>query len=174
MKKMKIIRVKTTKDAKEAEKFVFEALKPGGFAHNDDIPIPSLKDQLAWLSWANLRRPEQPTFIAEKGGEIIAGIFGEPVEKAFDVGESEIQELLFKPGKDTKELGMRLLAKIVDFYQKKGAKQAHFWVREENFKKNKFQPWQQVAMDSFGFAFKGFTRISKWSGKPICKIEKHF
>jgi hypothetical protein len=171
---IKVIKVKTTQDAKLAERFTFEALKPGGFASNPDIPIASLKDQLAWLSWANIKRSEQPTFIAKEKGKIIAGIFGEPVEQWFDKGESEIQELLFRPAKENDDIAMKLLSKIIDFYRENKAKQVHFWVLEKNFNKNKFEPWQKIAMDSFGFSFKGFRRTSKWSGKPIVKIEKYF
>lgn len=169
----KVIRVKTIKDAKDAEKFIFEAIKPGG-PYNSGIPIPSLKDQLAWLSWANLRRPEQPTFIVKEGKDIVAGLFGEPVEQTFDKGESEIQEFIFKKGCEDKDIAMKVLSRAVGFYKKNKAKQVHFWVLEKNFNKNKFEMWQQIAMDSFGFAFKGFRRVSKWSGKPICKIEKCF
>lgn len=169
----KITRVQTVKDAKLTESFVFDALKPGGFAE-EGYPIPSLKDQLAWLSWANLRRPEQPTFIVIEDGQLIAGIFGEPVEQTFDKGESELQELIFKPGYEDKDLAMQLLSKIIKFYEKNKAKQTHFWVLETAFNKNDFAVWQQAAMESFGFAFKGFRRISKWSGKPIVKIEKYF
>lgn len=169
----KTLKVRTIKNAKLAEKFAFEALKPGG--HMDiGIPIPSLKDQFAWYSWANLRRPEQPTFIVKQKDTIIAGIFGEPVEKTFDKGESEIQELIFKPGCEDKDLALKLLSKIIDFYKKNKAKQVHFWVLEDKFKRNDFEEWQKIAMDSYGFSFKGFRRISKWSGKPIVKIEKYF
>ena len=169
----KVIKVRTIKDAKAAEKFAFEALRPGG--HMDiGIPIPSLKDQFAWYSWANLRRPEQPTFIVQADGKIIAGIFGEPVEKTFDIGESEIQEVIFKPGKESEEIARNLLSRIIKFYIRNKAKQVHFWILEKNFKKSKFEPWQKIAMDEFGFEFKDFKRISKWSGKPIYKIEKYF
>lgn len=170
----KTIRITTITEAKKAEKFIFAALKPGGFAHNKDMAIPSLKDELAWLSWANLMRPEQPSFIVKEDDEIVAGIFGEPVEQTFDIGESEIQRVIFKPNYETKKLAFQLLSKIVGFYQKNSAKQVHFWVLEKDFNKNKFTLWQKVAIDSFGFAFKGFRRISKWSGKLICKIEKCF
>jgi hypothetical protein len=169
----KIIRVKTTKDAKLAERFVFEALKPGGFAEAK-MPIPSLKDHLAWLSWANLKREEQPTFVVKEGNKVIAGIFGEPVEQWFDKGESEIQELLFMPEYEDTSIMEKLINEIVNFYKTNNAKQVHFWVLESDFKKNEYNKWQKIALDSFGFAYKGFNRISKWSGKPICKMEKYF
>lgn len=169
----KVVRIRSVSDAKLTEKYIFEAIKPGGFA-DAEIPIPNLKDQLAWMSWANLRRPEQPSFIVKKGGKIIAGIFGEPTESWFDKGESEIQLLLVTPGEESEDIYFKLLTAIINYYKKWKAKQAHFWVSEELFNKNKITDWHKVAMDSFGFAFKGFKRNSKWSGKPICKIEKIF
>jgi len=171
--KNKVERVTSIKDAKLAEKYIFEAIKPGGFA-DAELPIPNLKDQLAWLSWANLRRPEQPSFIIKENGKIIAGIFGEPTESWFDEGESEIQLLLVSPGREYDNTYFDLLENIIKFYKKQNAKQAHFWVSEVLFNKNEVSGWKKVAMDSFGFAYKGFNRISKWSGKPICKIEKIF
>lgn len=169
---MNIRGVKTIQEAKTAERFVFEALKPGGFGRCK-IPIPNLKDHLAWLSWANLRRQEQPTFIAIENNKVVAGIFGEPVETWFDKGESEIQELIIAPGYESKEMAYILVSKIVEFYKKNKARQIHFWVLEKDFNAGRFEDWQNIAMDSFGFAFKGFRRISKWRGKPICKIEKY-
>jgi len=171
---MKVIRVRTKKDAKDTEKFVFDALKPNGFAYNPIIPIPILKDKLAWLSWANLRRDEQPTFIIRERGDIIAGIFGEPVETTFDKGESEIQELLIKPGKESDEIHLGLLKSILEFYKKNNAKQVHFWILKKNYHKGNISRWEKLAIEKFGFEYKGFQRISKWSGKKIVKIEKYF
>ncbi len=171
---MKIKEVKNIKDAKDTEKFVFEALKPGGFAYDPIIPIPSLKDKLAWLSWANLKRGEQPTFIIREKGNIIAGIFGEPVETTFDKGESEIQELLVKPGKESDDIYLNLLKYILDFYKKNKAKQVHFWILKKNYQKGKIEKWEKLAIEKYGFEYKGFERVSKWSGKEILKIEKYF
>lgn len=170
----KVIRIEKQPDAQKAEKFIFDALQPNGFAYNPSIPLPNLKDQLAWLSSANLMRPEQPSFVALENSKIVAGMFGEPVETTFDVGESEIQTVIFKPGTETKNLALDLLSKIVIFYQQHHAKQVHFWILESDFNQNNYATWQQVALDSFGFAFKDFRRFSKWSGQPICKIEKYF
>ena len=169
----KIIRVKSIRQAKDAEGFIITALAPGGFAYDKTIPLPNLKDRLAWLSWANLKRPEQPSFVVKENKRIVAGMFGEPVETTFDIGESEIQTVIFKPGVESRELAFNLLTKLLAFYQKSKAKQVHFWVIEKNLNKNRYFLWQKVAMDSFGFAFKGFRRISKWRGVPICKIEKY-
>ncbi|MBU0975461.1 MAG: hypothetical protein ABIE03_00030 [Patescibacteria group bacterium] len=174
---LKPTRVKTTKDAKLAEAFIFKALKPDGFSksgYTKNYNIPSIKDILAWSSWANLKRPEQPSFIIKGKGRIVAGIFGEPVEGHFDVGESEIQHVLFLKEYENKNNALALLSKTVEFYKEKRAKQVHFWMLESDFNKNRYSLWQKISQDSFGFAFKGFRRISKWSGKPIVKIEKYF
>lgn len=169
----KINRVKSVSDAKLAESYIFEAIKPGGFA-DSNISIPSLKDQLAWLSWANLRRPEQPSFVVKENNGIIAGIFGEPVENWFDVGEAEIQEFLILPGYEERVLVKQLLDEIISFYDKSGAKQVHFWIPELDFKAKNVDLWRQMCMEDFGFSYQGFSRASKWSGKKVMKIEKHF
>ncbi|MDD3647800.1 MAG: hypothetical protein PHS44_04875 [Candidatus Dojkabacteria bacterium] len=174
---LKPTRVKTTKDAKLAESFIFEAMQPNGSSISGDpknYNIPSIKDILAWSSWANLKRPEQPSFIIKDRREIIAGIFGEPVETHFDVGEAEIQHALFKKEYETIDTALALISQIVEFYKGEKAEQTHFWMLESDFSKNMYLPWQKVAVDSFGFGFKGFRRISKWSGEPIVKIEKYF
>ena len=172
---MKVLRVNNEQLAKQAEEFIFTALKPGGFSHDESIPLPNLKDKLAWLSWANLMRYEQPSLVVIDDDEIVGGMFGEPVETTFDEGEAEIQHpVVFNPGIETEELAFRMLTQMMDFYQQNDAKQVHFWVLEDDLKRNKFKPWQQVAVDRFGFEFKGFKRISKWRNKPVCKIQKYF
>lgn len=165
-----IKRVKTIEDARATEKFIFDAIKPGGFA-DAEMPIPSLKDHLAWLSYANLRRAEQPSFIAIKNGEIIAGVFGEPIEQYFDEGESEIQELIIKPGEESDELINELLTKLMDFYTKNHAKQVHFWIRETNYKSGNYASWKKLLIERFGFKHLGFAKISKWTGVNTYKIE---
>lgn len=167
------MRVTNEAEARKAEEFIFLSLKPGGVAYNPDIPLANLKDRLAWLSWANLMRPEQPSWVVMEGERMVAGMFGEPVEQTFDIGESEIQTVIFEPGREKKEIVKELLSKMIEFYEKNGAKQIHFWILEEKFKQHKYSLWQQVAMDDFGFAFKGKSRISKWINQPVCKIEKY-
>jgi hypothetical protein len=171
---IKIVRVRTPEEAKAAEKFLFESLKPGGFSHDPTILLPSLKDKLAWLSWANISRPEQPGYIVKHGVTIVGGIFGEPVETTFDVGEAEIQEWLLLPEYENEDTVRQLISAIVAFYKEHDAKQIHFWMIENRFNKQQFTIWERISMDSFGFAFKGFRRISKWRGVPIVKIEKVF
>lgn len=171
---MKVLEVNNKQLAKQAEEFVFNSLKPGGFAHDESIPLPNLKDRLAWLSWANLLRSEQPSLVVIKNDEIVGGMFGEPVETTFDEGEAEIQTVIFKPEVESKELTLEVLTKMMEFYKKNKAKQVHFWVLEKDYEKNKFSPWRQVAIDKFGFEFKGFRRISKWRNKPIVKMEMYF
>ncbi len=168
---MKISRVKTQQDAKAAEQLILEAYKPGGFVRHS-IPIPVLKDKLAWLSWANLKRPEQPSFIVKDGNKIIAGIFGEPVEKMFDIGEAEIQDLLFLPGNEDAEIAKELFGKVLEFYKLHKAKQVHFWALESKYKSGRLEAWKKSAMDGLSFKFQGFKKISKWSGKMVYKIEK--
>lgn len=167
----KFKRVKSIKESKETELFVFNALKPGGFDESI-IPIPNLKDKLAWYSWANIRRPEQPTFIAILKNKIVAVVLGEPVEMTFDKGESEISDFIIQPEHNTIQVINVMLEKLLKFYKQNFAKQIHFWVLEDDFNKGKYDLWQKVLIEDYGFGFKGFRRISKWSGKPIVKIEK--
>jgi hypothetical protein len=166
----KIERVRSLKDARLTEKFIFEAIKPGGFA-DSEMPIPSLKDKLAWLSYANLRRVEQPSFIVKVGEKIVGGIFGEPIETTFDIGESEITDFIVIKEYVTEEIALSLLEKIVSFYKKNGAKQIHFWLLEKQAISGEMALWKKIAIEKYGFKYNGFSRVSKWTGLPVRKIE---
>jgi hypothetical protein len=168
-----INRVKTLSDARATEQFIFDAIKPGGFA-DSNMPIPSLKDKLAWLTYANLRRAEQPSFIVKVGNEVVAGIFGEPVEMTFDIGESEITDFICKPAFAIEEIVDPLLKKIITFYKKNHAKQVHFWLLDSQAQSGEMALWKKVAIDKYGFEYKGFSRISKWLGLPVRKMEVLF
>lgn len=169
---MQYIRVDSQQLAKQAEKYIFDAIKPGGF-EEAPVTIPTLKDMLAWKTWANLMRPEQPTFVALDNKEIIGIVSGEPTETWFDEGESEIQELILTPNKGTEDDARELMKLIVVFYEDNNAKQAHVWCIKETIEKKNLNLKCKLAI-GLGFKDLGFSRISKWTGKEIVKLEKVF
>lgn len=168
---MEYKRINTEALAREAEVFVFEAVKPGGIA-DMGIPVPILKDRLAWLSWSNLMRDEQPTFGAYESNKLVGVIIGEPIEITFDIGESEIQDIILLPEYQNDEIVGELMRLALDFYNKNGAKQTHVWCEKRLFENGDMNLKCRVAIEKFGFKFLGFERVSKWSGKDVIKLEK--
>jgi hypothetical protein len=170
---VEIIRVQEEEIAKKTDKFIFEAIKPGGFEESV-IPIPNLKDVLAWRTWANLMRPEQPTYAAVKDNQVVGVVIGEPIESWFDEGESEIQDILVQPDYLSESLVHELFKKVFEFYKLNGAKQVHVWCLKSEYDSNSINLKCKVAIEIFGFKYKGKNRISKWSGKEIVKLEYEF
>jgi len=170
---MEILRVLNESLAKKTEKFIFEAIKPNGFA-DMGIPVPSLKDRLVWSSWANLMRKEQPTIVAMEGEKIVGVLVGEPIETTFDIGESEIQDIIILPEYQTPDLTAKLMKPAIKFYEENKAKQTHVWCVKEAYDNGNLNLKCKVAIEQYDFEFKGFERVSKWTGKKIVKLELYY
>ncbi len=166
---MNIIQVREEALARDCEQFLVKALSPGGFAYIE-MDLGTLKDKLAWVSYANLMRKEQPTFAAMDGDKVVGILVGEPVEDYFDIGEAEIQDIYCLENYKSKELFQELMINALEFYKKAGAKQIHVWSLKSLYESNELNLKCETA-SRLGFKFKGFERVSKWTGKRIVKLE---
>lgn len=86
--------------------------------------------------------------------EIVAAVVGEPTETMFDVGESEIQDLVIRPEYESEELAADLIGSMVEYYRENGAKQVHVWCVADRYESGDLNLKCKVATENLVLSLK--------------------